>query len=159
MSYEEADDGVVYEDVDADVDVVEDELPKSDSDKSVSDDSDEEDADGTESDHPEGESEAIVEPSENNNHHPTGSSMKFVPKDQRITLPILTKYERAKLVGARAKLIDEGSTLLIAKPEGITNPIKLAQLELRAKKSPFLVYRMHADGSIEEWRVSEMQVE
>ena len=83
---------------------------------------------------------------------------RLIPRDLRTTMPRLTRFEMARIVGIRAQLIDEGSPLLIVAPPGVSDPVQLALLELRARKSPVIVRRVFCDGSYEEWLISEMVV-
>ncbi|HLI45966.1 MAG TPA: DNA-directed RNA polymerase subunit K [Geobacterales bacterium] len=51
------------------------------------------------------------------------------------------RYERARLIGIRAMQLLQGAEPLIKVPENLTDPIKIAALELEAGKLPFLVKR------------------
>lgn len=51
------------------------------------------------------------------------------------------RYERARLIGIRAMQLLQGAEPLIKVPENITDPIKIAALELESGKLPFLVKR------------------
>lgn len=84
-------------------------------------------------------------------------SAKIVPKDQRRTLPVITKYELAAILAARATEIADFQPPTVPNP-GTTDPIKIAQLEFEAGKSPKKVQRVWPDGSIEVWSLSELQV-
>jgi DNA-directed RNA polymerase, subunit K (EC 2.7.7.6) len=54
----------------------------------------------------------------------------------------LTKYEVAKIIGLRAKQLSEGAPPLIEVPPTVTNPIKIAELELKANKIPIYIKRI-----------------
>jgi DNA-directed RNA polymerase subunit K/omega len=77
------------------------------------------------------------------------------PNPIRITLPRMTKYEKARLLGQRAKMIEEGSPPFVDLL-GETNPIKIAYMELLAKRLPLIVRRPLPDGSCEDWKASEL---
>ena len=44
-------------------------------------------------------------------------------------------------------------------PEGESDPYKLAEMELSEKKIPFIIRRYLPDGSYEDWKVSELNIE
>eukprot|EP01083_Nonionella_stella_P282686 961936_1 len=53
--------------------------------------------------------------------------------DQRITTPYLTKYEKARILGTRALQISMGAPVMV-EMVGETDPLEIAQKELREKK-------------------------
>jgi DNA-directed RNA polymerase subunit K/omega len=57
----------------------------------------------------------------------------------------LTKYERAKIIGLRAKQLSDGAPPLINVPSDVTDPIKIAELELKANKIPILIKRISSN--------------
>ena len=52
-----------------------------------------------------------------------------------------TKYEKARLIGARALQIKMGAPLLIELPENVKRPIDIAALELEKNILPITVKR------------------
>jgi DNA-directed RNA polymerase subunit K/omega len=74
------------------------------------------------------------------------------------TIPILTKYERARIIGQRAKQIESGAKPLVKVPENIIDGYLIAELELREKKIPFVIKRPLPDGSCEYWNVKDLEV-
>jgi DNA-directed RNA polymerase subunit K len=52
-----------------------------------------------------------------------------------------TKYERARIIGARALQIAMGAPVLIDPPEGMSDPIEIALLEFDKKAIPLTVVR------------------
>ena len=81
----------------------------------------------------------------------------------KITKPILTKFEKAKLLGIRSEMISNGSPLFIKDiPKNIylsNNPsYDLALLEFKERKIPLLIRRYLPDGSHEDWRLEDMIV-
>ncbi|CAL6367313.1 unnamed protein product [Bathycoccus prasinos] len=91
-------------------------------------------------------------------HHRGGKRGKAVPKDQRTTTPYMTKYERARILGTRALQISMNAPVLV-QLEGETDPLDIANKELREKRVPFTVRRFMPDGSWEDWGVDELIVE
>ena len=68
--------------------------------------------------------------------------------DKRILIgpPKLTRFERARIVGARSLQISMGAPLLI-EPAGMTDPIDIALRELNEKVLPIIIRRTLSDGS------------
>jgi DNA-directed RNA polymerase subunit K/omega len=54
----------------------------------------------------------------------------------------LTKYEKSKILGIRARQLMEGAEPLIEVPPNLKNPLKIAELELEHNKLPFLIKRV-----------------
>lgn len=52
-----------------------------------------------------------------------------------------TRYERARLLGARALQISMGAPILIEIPEGVEKSLEIAQLELEKDVLPITVKR------------------
>ena len=59
----------------------------------------------------------------------------------------LTRFERARVVGARALQISMGAPVLLDVPELIRSPIDLAELELREGVLPISIRRSLPDGT------------
>lgn len=80
---------------------------------------------------------------------------KVEPAAQRLGVPYLTKYERARVISARAVQISRGSPARI-NPMGNHDPVAIAKLELEAGRTPFLVKRKMPDERVEELPLSEL---
>lgn len=75
------------------------------------------------------------------------------------TIPVLTKYERARVLGQRTKQINNGSTPYISVPENIIDGHLIAQLELEQKRIPFIIRRPLPGGSGSEyWCLKDLEV-
>ena len=80
-----------------------------------------------------------------------------VPKEDRITMPFLTKYERVRVLGTRAKQISLGAKILVKNVDLTTKtPIEIAKIELNYGIIPFKIRRALPNGKIEEWKLSEL---
>jgi len=75
----------------------------------------------------------------------------------RLTRGKMTKYEKARIIGARATLLAKGAQPLV-KIEGETDLLEIARKELYAKVLPISITRKLPDGTIEEWRVQELEL-
>jgi DNA-directed RNA polymerase I, II, and III subunit RPABC2 len=81
-----------------------------------------------------------------------------VENSERITLPKLTKYERVRLIGTRAKQISLGAKVMIKNTTGL-NPIEIAKLELEHKIIPMKIKRVLPDNKVEIWKLSELDID
>ncbi|MCD6248657.1 MAG: DNA-directed RNA polymerase subunit K [Hadesarchaea archaeon] len=63
-----------------------------------------------------------------------------------------TRFEKARIIGARALQIEMGAPVLIKVPEGVTDPIDIALLEFEKGAIPMTIVRRLPSGE----RVSEM---
>lgn len=73
------------------------------------------------------------------------------------TVPFLTKYERARILGQRTKQLDSGAQPLVKVPEHILDNRLIAELELKERKMPFILRRPLPDGGSEYWRVQDLE--
>jgi DNA-directed RNA polymerase I, II, and III subunit RPABC2 len=78
------------------------------------------------------------------------------PNQERVTLPILTRYERGRVLGARAIQISHGAPPLID-TGGELDPVRIAEMELRARKSPLIIRRFLPNGTHEDWSIQELK--
>ena len=73
------------------------------------------------------------------------------------TLPILTKFEKSKIIGMRAKQLANGAEPLIAAKNLIDN-LKIAELELKEKKLPFIIARPLPNNTVEYWKLEDLEM-
>ena len=73
------------------------------------------------------------------------------------TIPYLTKYERARIIGQRAKQIESGSRPFVKLHESIIESQIIAELELREKKIPFIIRRPIPGGGSEYWNIRDLE--
>ena len=64
--------------------------------------------------------------------------------------PKLTRFEKARVIGARALQISMGAPLLVKQPEGVTGPIELASIELQEGVLPITIRRTLPDGKYQD---------
>ena len=74
------------------------------------------------------------------------------------TLPFLTRYEKAKILGLRAKQINHGSKPFVNVPTRIIDGHIIAKLELNAQKIPFIIRRPMPNGGSEYWQVKDLKI-
>ncbi|KAJ2364553.1 DNA-directed RNA polymerases I, II, and III subunit RPABC2 [Coemansia sp. RSA 2607] len=82
-------------------------------------------------------------------------NVQITPSSERVTTPYMTKYERARILGARALQISMNAPVMV-ELDGESDPYEIALKELRAKKIPFVIRRYLPDQSYEDWRVTEL---
>lgn len=64
--------------------------------------------------------------------------------------PKLTRFERARIVGARALQISMGAPILVDVSEGFSSPIDIAIKELEAGILPITIRRVLPDGTYQD---------
>ena len=74
------------------------------------------------------------------------------------TIPHLTKYERTRILGQRSKQIESGSNPFIKVPEHVIDSYIIAELELKAKKIPFIIRRPIPNGGCEYWKLDDLEI-
>lgn len=75
------------------------------------------------------------------------------------TIPILTKYERARILGLRITQLNKGARpyINVTKNKIIDNHI-IAEQELNEKRLPFIIMRPIPNGGKEYWRLEDLEV-
>ena len=74
------------------------------------------------------------------------------------TIPILTKFERARILGLRAKQINNGADPFIQVPDNVIEGHIIAQLELEQRVLPFIIVRPLPNGKKEYWRIQDLKL-
>lgn len=74
------------------------------------------------------------------------------------TIPFLTKYEKARVIGQRAKQIEVGARPFISVPENVIDSYVIAELELQQKRIPFIIRRPIPSGGFEYWNIRDLEV-
>jgi DNA-directed RNA polymerase I, II, and III subunit RPABC2 len=74
------------------------------------------------------------------------------------TVPFLTKYERARVLGQRAKQINSGARPFVRVPENIIDGYLIAELELQQKKIPFIIRRPLPGAGSEYWNLKDLEL-
>ena len=74
------------------------------------------------------------------------------------TLPILTKYEKTKILGIRLKQLNNGSEPFINVNEDIIDNNIIALKELENKKLPFIIVRPLPNRTFEYWKLKDLEV-
>lgn len=74
------------------------------------------------------------------------------------TIPFLTKFERARVLGIRAKQINSGAQTFIEIPDDIIEGHVIAEMELEKKALPFIIARPLPNGKKEYWNIKDLEL-
>lgn len=74
----------------------------------------------------------------------------------RIGPPKLTRFERAKIIGARALQVSLGAPILVELPPSVTDPIDIALRELREDVLPMTIRRVLPDNTYQDIALSDL---
>jgi DNA-directed RNA polymerase subunit K/omega len=81
----------------------------------------------------------------------------IIDKNHR-TIPFLSKYERTKILGQRAKQINAGHKPTVIVPQNIIDGYLIAQLEFKEKKIPIILRRPLPGGTSEYWKMQDLEI-
>ena len=73
------------------------------------------------------------------------------------TIPLLTRYEKAKILGLRAKQINHGAKPFVELTKDIIDGHTIAFMELTQNKIPFIIRRPMPNGGSEYWKISDLK--
>jgi DNA-directed RNA polymerase I, II, and III subunit RPABC2 len=74
------------------------------------------------------------------------------------TLPFITKYEKARILGERAKQIDGGAKPLVEVDVSVIDGYLIALKEYESKAIPFIIQRPLPSGGSEYWKFSDLEI-
>jgi len=74
------------------------------------------------------------------------------------TLPFLTKYERARILGERAKQINAGAKPFVEVDASVIDGYLIAMAEFDKKMIPFIIKRPLPNGGCEYWKFRDLEV-
>mmetsp|Transcript_9476 Transcript_9476/g.16587 ORF Transcript_9476/g.16587 Transcript_9476/m.16587 type:complete len:128 (+) Transcript_9476:76-459(+) len=97
---------------------------------------------------------------------PSGNRIEVIPEHEghftvqeaRKTTKYMTKYEKARVLGTRALQISMNAPVMVEIGDE-TDPLRIAQKELQARKIPIVIRRYLPDGSHEDWRINELIID
>lgn len=73
------------------------------------------------------------------------------------TLPMMTRYEKARVLGERALQINSGAKPMIEVDPSMIDGYLIALKELEQKRIPFIIQRPLPNGGSEYWRVIDLE--
>ena len=74
------------------------------------------------------------------------------------TVPFLTKYERARVLGIRIKQLNNDADPFVEVPPNTIDARFIAEEELKQGKIPFIIRRPLPNGGNEYWKLSDLEV-
>ena len=74
------------------------------------------------------------------------------------TIPILTKFEKTKILGIRVKQLNNGAIPFINIDENILDNYIIANKELEEKKLPFIIQRPLPNNTFEFWKIVDLEI-
>lgn len=74
------------------------------------------------------------------------------------TIPFITRYEKARILGERAKQINAGAKPFVELEPNVIDGYVIALKEFEAKKIPFIIKRPMPNGGVEYWRFEDLEV-
>jgi len=79
-------------------------------------------------------------------------SSSITDKEEKIWVgpPKLTRFEKARIVGARALQIAMGAPILVEPSQNLSNPINIALKELESGILPITIRRTLPDGTFQD---------
>jgi DNA-directed RNA polymerase subunit K/omega len=78
--------------------------------------------------------------------------------EQHKTIPILTKYEKTKILGMRVKQLNNGAQSYIVNSEKTIDNYVIALIELEQKKIPFIIQRPLPNNNFEYWKLHDLDI-
>jgi DNA-directed RNA polymerase subunit K/omega len=101
--------------------------------------------------------EPIIEINDSETFHDSREVLLNYDKMKKLnkSKPIMSKYERTKIIGIRAQQIASGSVPLVDIPKHLTNTLDIAEYELEKRKTPFIIKR-NVGIHIEYWKIEDL---
>jgi len=81
----------------------------------------------------------------------------IINKTGRLTKPYLTKYEKVRILGDRARQLAQGAKPMIKNTTGLSHK-EVALLELKSKIIPLIIERPIPNVGVEKWKLSELEI-
>jgi DNA-directed RNA polymerase I, II, and III subunit RPABC2 len=99
------------------------------------------------------------------NHHEVEALSRVVRDENGIiidplhkTIPFITKFEKARLLGERAKQINAGAQPMVKVDEDIIDGYLIALKEYEEKKIPMILCRPLPNGGCEYWKLKDLEL-
>jgi len=99
------------------------------------------------------------------NHHEVEAMTRIVRDENgniidplHKTMPFITKFEKARLLGERAKQINAGAQPMVKVDEDIIDGYLIALKEYQEKKIPMIICRPLPNGGCEYWKLQDLDL-
>ncbi len=76
--------------------------------------------------------------------------MHEIGKHVKVGQVFLSRFEKSRIIGARALQISFGAPVLVEIPSEKIDPLKLADMELEQRVLPITIHRKLPDGSFQD---------
>jgi len=73
------------------------------------------------------------------------------------SLPFITRYEKTKILGERAKQLNSGAVPLVEIDQSLIDGYLIALKEYAAKKIPYIIKRPMPNGGCEYWKFEDLE--
>ena len=74
------------------------------------------------------------------------------------TLPFISRYEKARILGERAKQINSGGKPFVEVDQTVIDGYLIALKEFEEKKIPFIIKRPLPNGGVEYWKFADLDI-
>jgi len=74
------------------------------------------------------------------------------------TMPIVSRYEKARVLGERAKQLNAGAEPFVEIDETMIDGYIIALKEFEEKKIPFIIQRPLPNGACEYWKLRDLEI-
>lgn len=74
------------------------------------------------------------------------------------TIPIVSRYEKARVLGERAKQLNAGAEPFVEIDETMIDGYAIALKEFEEKKIPFIIQRPLPNGACEYWKLRDLEI-
>lgn len=78
--------------------------------------------------------------------------------DLHQTLPFVTRYEKARILGERAKQLNAGARSFVEVDENVIDGYLIALKEFEEKQIPFIIKRPLPNGGCEYWKLRDLEI-
>ena len=79
-------------------------------------------------------------------------------KENFKTSPVLSKYEKTRIISERVQQLSNGGVPFISNPESYNTVYDIALKELSMKKLPFIIKRSINGSSFELWKLEDLKI-
>ena len=88
----------------------------------------------------------------------TRNAKGYIIDDGHKTFPVLSKYEKAKIIGIRVNQLNYGAIPFVTVQNLNLDKVLIVEEELRQKKLPFIIKRPIPNGKFEYWNIKDLEM-
>ena len=88
----------------------------------------------------------------------TRNEKGYIIDDNHKTFPVLSKYEKAKIIGIRVNQLNYGAIPFVTVQNLNLDKVLIVEEELRQKKLPFIIKRPIPNGKFEYWNIKDLEL-